>query len=193
MKLVMLLRNVWQTAVAVASLFFIPASVAQAHHADAPHSAAEPTGPTVVFDTSAGRVLCRLYTKEAPQTTANFIALVQGYKDWTGSDGTVQHAKPFYDGLQVFGVTDGIGSGDRATFGLGNAGPATAAEKTGLDFDHAGRLAMVAPKGQEDSSKFQIIAHADLEKSRGAVVFGQCDDASLAVVAGISHELLSTD
>jgi peptidyl-prolyl cis-trans isomerase A (cyclophilin A) len=155
--------------------------------------AVEPTGPTVVLDTSAGRILCKLYTKEAPLTTANFIALATGEKDWTGSDGGVQHAKPFFDGLQVFGVTDGIGSGERAAFGLGNAGPASAAEKTGLDFDRAGRLAAVAPKGQQDSSKFQIIAHADLEKSRGAVVFGQCDEVGIAIVAGVSHELLSTD
>jgi len=179
-------------------LLLVPVTgAAQTRHATtpapAPAVAMEPTGPTVVMDTSAGRILCRLYTKEAPQTTANFIALAQGTKDWNGSDGTVQHAKPFYDGLQIFGVTDGISSGDRTAFGLGTAGPATAAEKTGLDFDRAGRLAEAAPKGQEDSSRFQIIAHADLEKSKGAVVFGQCDDASIAIAAGVSHDLLSTD
>jgi len=174
-------------------LLLVPvAAAAQARHAATPAAVVEPTGPTVVFDTSAGRILCRLYTKEAPLTTSNFIALATGTKDWTGSDDTPQH-KPFYDGLQVFGVTDGIGSGDRVAFGLGIAGPATVAEKTGLDFDRAGRLAAVAPKGQEDASKFQIIAHADLEKSKGAVVFGQCDEASLAVVEGISHDLLSAD
>jgi peptidyl-prolyl cis-trans isomerase A (cyclophilin A) len=153
----------------------------------------EPSGPTAVLDTSAGRIVCKLYTQEAPQTTANFIALATGAKDWNSADGAVQHAKPFYDGLQIFGVTDGISSGDRAAFGLGNAGLATAAEKTGLDFDRAGRLAALAPKGQQSSSGFEIIAHADLEKSRGGVVFGQCDEASMAIAASVSHELLSTD
>jgi len=174
-------------------LVVIPFAAAQAHHTAPQRVAVEPDGPTAVIDTSAGRLICRLYSKQAPQTTANFIALAQGTKDWTGSDGAVQHAKPFYDGLQVFGVTDGISSGNREAFGLGTAGPATIAEKTGLDFDRAGRLAAMAPKGQQSGSSFVIIAHADLEKSKGAVVFGQCDEASIVVAAGISHELLSTD
>jgi len=179
---------------AIIALMLLPLAGAQSHYVAVPAvKVVEPSGPMAVFDTSAGRIMCKLYSKEAPQTTANFIALVTGTKDWSGSDGAVQHAKPFYDGLQIFGVTDGISSGDRAAFGLGNAGPATAAEKTGLDFDRAGRLAEVVTKGQEDSSRFQIIAHANLEKSKGAVVFGQCDEASIAVVAGISHSLLSVD
>jgi len=169
------------------------AAVAQAHTAAAVAKAVEPSGPTVVMDTSAGRLVCKLYTKEAPQTTANFIALATGEKDWNSADGEVQHAKPFYDGLQIFGVTDGISSGDRAALGLGNAGPATAAEKTGLDFDRAGRLAALAPRGQQSSSGFEMIAHADLEKSKGGVVFGQCDEASIAIAASVAHELLSTD
>ncbi len=178
----------------ITALVLTPSVVAQAHHVEPSHAAAmEPTGPTVVFDTSAGRVVCKLYTKEAPQTAANFIALAQGSKDWTGSDGAVEHAKPFYDGLQVFGMTDGINSGNRAAFNLGTAGPGTPLEKSGLDFDRAGRLAAIVTKGEQSSSNFEIVAHADLEKSKGGVVFGQCDEASIAVVAGISHDLLSTD
>jgi cyclophilin family peptidyl-prolyl cis-trans isomerase len=62
-----------------------------------------------------------------------------------------------------------------------------------LDFDRAGRLAAIVTKGEQDNSRFEIIVHADLEKSKGGVVFGQCDEASIAVASGISHELLSTD
>ena len=194
MKKDMRIRMSMLNALIISALVPAGAGVAQTHHSAAsPAKATEPTGPTVVMDTSVGRVVCKLYTHEAPQATANFIALATGAKDWNGSDGVVQHAKPFYDGLQIFGVTDGISSGDRAAFGLGTAGPATAAEKTGLDFDRAGRLAAVAPKGQQSSSAFQIIAHEDLEKSKGAVVFGQCDEASVAIAASVSHELLSTD
>ena len=167
--------------------------LAQVHHAAAPHVAIEPEGPTVVMDTSEGRLVCKLFAKQAPQTTANFLALAQGTKDWTDGNGAVQHGKPFYDGLQVFGVVGGISAGDRALVGLGSAGPATAAEKTGLDFDRAGRLAALAPKGQQSSSAFMIVEHADLEQTKRAVVFGQCEDASIQVATTISHELLSSD
>jgi peptidyl-prolyl cis-trans isomerase A (cyclophilin A) len=34
---------------------------------------AVPTGPTVLFDTTMGRLTCRLFDKEAPNTVANFI------------------------------------------------------------------------------------------------------------------------
>jgi cyclophilin family peptidyl-prolyl cis-trans isomerase len=187
----MLLRMSSSIFLLIAAMSATLPAMAQAHPDAAPNMT-EPAGPKVVLDTSAGRIVCRLYAKEAPLTTANFIALVQGTKDWTGADGSAQRGKPFYDGLQIFGVTDGISSGDRAAFGLGNAGPATPAEKTGVGFDRAGRLAAVAKKGEQGSA-FEIIAHADLEKSKGGVVFGQCDEASIAIVAGISHELLSTD
>src|SRR5271156_5528160 len=58
---------------------------------------AEPTGPTVVFDTTMGRLTCKLYDKEAPATVANFIGLATGTKPWT--DPTTQKkvtGKPFY-------------------------------------------------------------------------------------------------
>ena len=43
----------------------------------------EPTGPTVVLDTSMGRITCKLFEKEAPLTVANFVQLAQGTKPWT--------------------------------------------------------------------------------------------------------------
>ena len=42
-----------------------------------------PTGPTAVIDTSMGRLTCKLYDKQAPITTANFIGLAEGTKEWT--------------------------------------------------------------------------------------------------------------
>jgi peptidyl-prolyl cis-trans isomerase A (cyclophilin A) len=53
-------------------------------HAVEPQAAArrlEPTGPAVAIDTTMGRIVCRLYDKEAPQTVANFIGLADGSKD----------------------------------------------------------------------------------------------------------------
>jgi cyclophilin family peptidyl-prolyl cis-trans isomerase len=155
--------------------------------------AIEATGPTAVIDTSAGRFTCKLYTQQAPITAANFVALAEGSKDWTDASGIAQHGMPFYDGLQVFGMSDAVASGDRASLNLGSAGPELSPEKTGLDFDHAGRLAALAPGGKQSSSGFVITDHADREWAKRGVVFGQCDQASVDLSAKLTHELLSTD
>jgi cyclophilin family peptidyl-prolyl cis-trans isomerase len=153
----------------------------------------EPTGPTAVLDTSAGRFTCKLYSQQAPLTVVNFIALAEGAKDWTDASGAVQHGKPFYDGLQIFGMSDGVAGGDRAAFHLGTAGPQVTPEKTGLGFERAGRLAALTAEGKQSSSGFAITNHPDMEWARRGVVFGQCDEASVELSAKLTHELLSTD
>ncbi|WP_263380348.1 peptidylprolyl isomerase [Granulicella paludicola] len=175
------------------SLLSVPHGAAQGHRTAKGHVIVEPTGPMAVFDTSSGRVVCRLYSKQAPITTANFIALAQGKKDWADASSVVQQGKPFYDGTQVFGMTVGITAGDRAAVGTGIAGPSVTPEKTGLDVDRAGRLIAMVVKGAQSSSIIGILQDADLEYSKRAVVFGQCDKDSIEVARSISHELMSTD
>jgi cyclophilin family peptidyl-prolyl cis-trans isomerase len=169
-----------------------------------PADLTEPTGPTVAIDTSMGRIVCRLYDKQAPATVANFIGLAEGSKDWKdpATDNPV-HGKPFYDATALAGVSDGILGGDRLGALRGTAGPPLPAEKSGLGFDRAGRLSMaryVPPPGspraddQTSSSIFYVLDHADREyDKRGGTVFGQCDEPSIQVVATISHALLSVD
>lgn len=156
----------------------------------------QPSGPTVLIDTSVGRVTCRLYAKEAPELTTNFIGLATGSQDWTDpASGEPQHGKPFYDGTGLFGQTDAIGGGDRVGMRKGTAGDFNPAPPpNGLLFDRPGRLAMTVVQGQLSRSLFFITQHADLEidKNRG-VIFGQCDDASVQRVTEISHALLSVD
>jgi peptidyl-prolyl cis-trans isomerase A (cyclophilin A) len=195
MKLAMRPRLYILLPILISAWITVDQGVSQARHAPAKPApvVVEPTGPTVVIDTSSGRIVCKLYTKEAPQTAANFIALVTGTKDWTGSDGSVQHAKPYYDGLQVFGAAAGISTGNREAYGLGSAGAGTPPEKTGLDFDRGGRLAATIKDGLQSPGAFVVTSDPDLEYSKRSVVFGQCDAGSLAVVAGISHSLLSVD
>jgi peptidyl-prolyl cis-trans isomerase A (cyclophilin A) len=158
--------------------------------------AAEPTGPTAVIDTTMGRVTCRLYSKEAPVMTANFVGLATGTKDWTDqATGEIVHGKPFYDGTALAGASDSFGAGDRLGERKGVAGNPFSIEQSGLKFDRAGRLAMSTSKDQTSSSLFFVTYHADAEfdeMKRGSV-FGQCDDASVKVVQAISHILLSTD
>ena len=86
---------------------------------------ATPTGPTVLFDTTMGRMTCQLYAKEAPITVANFIGLATGTKPWVDplTDKKVT-GKPFYDGTTFHRVIPSfmIQGGDRRGTGEGDAG-----------------------------------------------------------------------
>src|ERR1700722_4321644 len=64
-----------------------------------PAALIHPNGPTVVMDTSMGRVTCQFFQKQAPKAVENFIALAQGKKDWVDPNTQKKmHNKPFYDG-----------------------------------------------------------------------------------------------
>lgn len=105
--------------------------------------AVEPTGPVVVIDTSMGRISCKLYEKQAPVTSANFVALAEGSKDWKDpATDKMVHGEGFYDGSGLVGVSDGVMGGDRFGMLRGTAGAPFPAEKSGLRFDRAGRLVM---------------------------------------------------
>ena len=169
---------------------------AQTHttHATAARTS-EPTGPTAVFDTTLGRITCRLYSKQAPNTVANFIALAQGTKDWHDAMNlTTVHNKPFYDGTAIAGIANGIRGGDRFGGGEGPAGPPIPRETfRGITFDRPGRLAMATHAGEVSSSFFLITLHGDEEfdKNQRGVIFGQCDDPSVEIAAKISHAMMS--
>ena len=160
-------------------------------------SAIEPTGATVVIDTSMGRLTCRLYATQAPELTENFIGLATGTQDWKDpSTGEVQHGKPFYDGTGLFGQTGAVGGGDRLGMSRGTAGdPLPTPKPNGLIFDRPGRLAMSVIQGQLSRSMFFVTQHADAEidKAGRGIVFGQCDSSSADRVAEMSHALLSVD
>ncbi len=155
-----------------------------------------PDGPTVVMDTSMGRVACRLFSKQAPVTSANFVGLVEGSKDWTdAATGTVQHGKGFYDGIALNGAAAGIIAGDRLGGGKGVA-PSFPAEKSGVGYDRAGLLIMAKgdAAGTTSGSLFYVLDHSNAEyEKRGGTVFGLCDEPSLPVVEAISHALLTVD
>ena len=156
-------------------------------------AAPQPTGPVVVIDTTMGRLTCRLFTKEAPQTTANFVAVATGARAWPDpATGAPVTGKPFYDGTALIGVTDGIAGGDRAGLEKGTAGPGMAAEKVaGISLTRAGLMGMRVNKGEQSSSIFSIMDHGDLEAEGRVTPFGLCDEASIARVAEISHVLLA--
>lgn len=186
--------------IAAILLLLTPFARAQTTHARpaAPKpTAIEPTGPTIVIDTSMGRLTCRLYATQSPELTANFIGLATGSQDWKDpATGELQHGKPFYDGTGLFGQTDAVGGGDRIGLSRGTAGdPLPTLKPNGLTFDRPGRLAMSVIQGQLSRSMFFVTQHADAEidKANRGIIFGQCDNASADRVAEMSHALLSVD
>jgi peptidyl-prolyl cis-trans isomerase A (cyclophilin A) len=150
-----------------------------------------PNGPMVVMDTSMGRITCQFYQKQAPNAVANFIGLAEGTKDWTDPvTRQVQHHKPLYNGTIFHRVIPGfmIQGGDPAGTGMGDPGYAFADEfDPDLNFDRPGRLAMANSGPNTNGSQFFITEQDYDSLDQHYVLFGQCDDAGVAVVKTIAR------
>jgi peptidyl-prolyl cis-trans isomerase A (cyclophilin A) len=149
-----------------------------------------PTGPTILFDTTMGRLTCRLFDKEAPLTAANFIGLATGTKMWTDPVTSKQiKNQPFYDGTTFHRVIPGfmIQGGDRLGTGEGDAGYYIPDEiSPSLRFDVPGRLAMANSGPGTDGSQFFITEAANSELDGKYTIFGQCDPHTVLMVKGIA-------
>lgn len=153
--------------------------------------AAVPTGPTVIFDTTMGRLTCKLFSKEAPKTVDNFVGLATGSKTWT--DPTTQQkvtGKPFYDGTTFHRVIPQfmIQGGDRLGTGMGDAGYFFEDEfSPALRFDVPGRLAMANSGPNTNGSQFFITELPVPQLNGKHTIFGQCDAHSVLIVASIAR------
>ncbi len=156
-----------------------------------------PNGPTVVMDTSMGRITCQFFQKQAPVAVANFIGLANGTKDYT--DPTTQkkvHGKPYYDGTTFHRVIPGfmIQGGDPTGTGMGDPGYSFNDEfDPGLNFDVPGRMAMANSGPNTNGSQFFITEQGYDTLNQKYTLFGQCDDASVAVVKAIARVHTGTD
>ncbi len=151
----------------------------------------EPTGPTVVLDTSMGRMTCRLFDKEAPLTVANFIGLAQGSKAFTDPV-TKQKmiGKPFYDGTTFHRVIPDfmIQGGDPTGTGTGDPGYMFADEfDPNLNFDVPGRMAMANSGPNTNGSQFFITEVPTPHLNQKHTIFGQCDESSIPIVSAIAR------
>ena len=162
---------------------------------DAPQATAaamiHPNGPTVVMDTSMGRITCQFFQRQAPKAVANFIGLAQGTIDWT--DPTTkkkQHHKPYYDNTIFHRVIPEfmIQGGDVTGTGMGDPGFAFDDEvDPNLNFDQPGRLAMANSGPNTNGSQFFITEQAYDSLNGHYTLFGQCDESSVLVVKTIAR------
>jgi len=150
----------------------------------------QPTGPTVIFDTSMGTMTCKLFDKQAPVAVANFVGLATGTKEFT-DPATKQKAKrPYYDGTTFHRVIPGfmIQGGDPLGTGMGDPGYMFNDEfDPALNFDVPGRLAMANSGPNTNGSQFFITEVATPFLDQKYVIFGQCDDHSVEVVKAIAR------
>jgi peptidyl-prolyl cis-trans isomerase A (cyclophilin A) len=168
---------------------------------DAPQATAavqiHPNGPTVVMDTSMGRITCQFFQKQAPKAVANFIALAEGTKDWTDpTTQKVQHHKPLYNGTTFHRVIPEfmIQGGDPAGTGLGDPGYQFEDElDPNLNFDQPGRLAMANSGPNTNGSQFFITEQAYDTLNQHYTLFGQCDDSSVQIVKAIARVQRDSD
>ena len=81
------------------------------------------SGTYARFETTEGAFTVRLFEKEAPNTVANFIGLVEGTKEWRDPASGEKKKAPYYDGVSFHRVISGfmIQGGDR--LGTGTGGP----------------------------------------------------------------------
>lgn len=151
----------------------------------------QPTGPTAVLDTSMGRITCKLFDQQAPETVANFIALAEGTKDWVdGNTHQKIHGKPLYNGTIFHRVIPDfmIQGGDPTGTGMGDPGYFFRDEfVSNLNFDVPGRLAMANSGPNTNGSQFFITEAPTEHLNQRHTIFGQCDDTGVSVVKSIAR------
>ena len=162
---------------------------------DAPQATAaalvHPNGPTVVLDTSMGRITCQFYERQTPKAVANFIALAEGTKDWTDpATKKKQHNKPYFDGTTFHRVIPEfmIQGGDPTGTGMGDPGYSFEDElDPNLNFDSPGKLAMANSGPNTNGSQFFVTEQAQDSLNQHYTLFGQCDESSVLVVKTIAR------
>jgi len=169
-------------------------SAAKPSTAAKPDTAA-PSQPTAIIDTTAGKMTCTLFPDKAPIGVANFIGLASGTKDWKTPTGATKHGVPLYDGTIFHRVIPEfmIQGGDPAGTGSGPDPVKIFKNETSKDllFDKAGRLAYANAGPGTNSSQF-FITEVPFTGQQAAMlngnytIFGQCDDASVALVKQIA-------
>ena len=156
-----------------------------------------PNGPTVVMDTSMGRISCQFFERQAPKAVANFIGLAEGTRDWTDPTTHVKHhGRSLYNGTIFHRVIPDfmIQGGDPAGTGMGDPGYSFADEfDPNLTFDRPGRLAMANSGPNTNGSQFFITEVPTPFLNHVHTIFGQCDESSVLVVKTIAQVQRNSD
>ena len=138
---------------------------------------ARPAGTYATFDTSMGKIVCRLFEKEAPNTVKNFIDLAEGKRDWKDNVSGKKGPGPLYNGTIFHRVIPKfmIQGGDPSGTGMGGPGYKFADETKGSPhkFDKPGKLAMANAGPNTNGSQFFITVDKTEWLTGNHTIFGE--------------------
>lgn len=152
-------------------------------------------GAYATFQTSMGKIVCKLYEKEAPKTVANFIGLAEGAKEWTHPASKAKMKTPLYSGTVFHRVIPKfmIQGGDPLGNGTGNPGYRFEDEfAPGLTFNVPGRLAMANSGPNSNGSQFFITEVPTPHLNNIHTIFGQVVEGQelVAKIAGSANKVI---
>jgi peptidyl-prolyl cis-trans isomerase A (cyclophilin A) len=134
-------------------------------------------GTYAVFHTSEGKIVCRLFEKDAPKTVTNFIELAEGKREWTHPLNNKKSKDRLYDGTVLHRVIPKfmIQGGDPAGTGFGGPGYKFEDETKGSphSFDKAGKLAMANSGPNTNGSQFFISVASTPWLTGNHTIFGE--------------------
>ncbi len=134
-------------------------------------------GTYAVFDTTEGKIVCRLFEQEAPITTKNFTDLAEGKRSWKDSVSGKSSSGPLYSGTFFHRVIPDfmIQGGDPSGTGMGGPGYKFGDETIGSPhkFDKAGKLAMANAGPGTNGSQFFITVAATPWLTGKHTIFGE--------------------
>jgi peptidyl-prolyl cis-trans isomerase A (cyclophilin A) len=140
---------------------------------------AQPPGLYVVFDTTMGHIVCRLFPDKAPVTVKNFVGLTNGTKRWYDYKEKTWRQRRYYDGLTFHRVVPDfmIQGGDPMGNGTGGPGYTFKDELSpDLKFDKPGRLAMANGGPNTNGSQFFITVAPTSYLDNLHTIFGEVVD-----------------
>jgi len=136
----------------------------------------QPPGLYAVFETTMGRIVCRLFPDKAPETVKNFVGLTNGTKRWYDDKKKAWTERRYYDGLTFHRVIPDfmIQGGDQLGTGMGNIGYTFKDEfNPDLRFNKPGRLAMANAGPSTNGAQFFITVAPTPHLNDHHTIFGE--------------------
>jgi len=134
-------------------------------------------GTYAVFDTNLGKITCKLFEKDAPNTVRNFIELSEGDREWKDRISGKKGPGPLYNGTIFHRVIPNfmIQGGDPSGTGMGGPGYQFADETKGSPhkFDKPGKLAMANAGPNTNGSQFFITVAPTTWLTGNHTIFGE--------------------
>ncbi|MGH9804401.1 MAG: peptidylprolyl isomerase [Candidatus Acidiferrales bacterium] len=137
--------------------------------------AAREAGLYATLETTEGRMVVRLYEKEAPKTVKNFVELAEGKKEFRDAAGKPAK-RPFYDGLTFHRVIPKFMIQGGCPLGTGTGGPGYQFEDEfhpSLKHDGPGILSMANAGPNTNGSQFFVTVAATPWLDGKHTVFGR--------------------